>query len=171
MEPKKKYLSKQEALLKAASYCAYQERCHQEVLAKLSEWGVYGIEADEIVVNLIQQNYLNEERFAQAFAGGKFRVKKWGRLRIKQELKLREVSDYCIQKGLKEIPDDDYRATLQEVLEKKLASLPKLSGPQARLKAYQYALSRGYEPALIWEILDELKSWTFLSLPCLSLYT
>lgn len=157
METKKKYLSNNDALIKAASFCAYQERCHKEVKQKLSEWGIYGLEADELMVKLIELNYLNEERFAQAFAGGKFRVKQWGKMRIKQELKLRDVSEYCINKGLKEIEEDDYRNTLNEVLEKKLSSLGKLKAPEAKNKAYKYALSRGFEPNLIWEILSEIK--------------
>ncbi len=144
-------------MIKAASFCAYQERCHKEVKQKLAEWGIYGLEADELMVKLIELNYLNEERFAQAFAGGKFRVKQWGKLRIKQELKMRDVSDYCINKGLKEIEEEDYRNTLGEVLEKKLSSLGKLKAPEAKNKAYKYALSRGYEPQLIWEVLAEIK--------------
>jgi len=144
-------------LIKAASFCAYQERCHKEVKQKLAEWGIYGLEADELMVKLIELNYLNEERFAQTFAGGKFRVKQWGKLRIKQELKMRDVSDYCINKGLKEIEEEDYRNTLGEVLENKLSSLGKLKAPEAKNKAYKYALSRGYEPQLIWEVLAEIK--------------
>ena len=157
LESKKKYLSNNDALIKAASFCAYQERCHKEVKQKLAEWGIYGLEADELMVKLIELNYLNEERFAQTFAGGKFRVKQWGKLRIKQELKMRDVSDYCINKGLKEIEEEDYRNTLGEVLENKLSSLGKLKAPEAKNKAYKYALSRGYEPQLIWEVLAEIK--------------
>ena len=100
-------------LLKAASYCAYQERCHNEVRNKLADWGVYGLEADQVILQLIELNYLNEERFAVAFAGGKFRVKQWGRLKIKRELKVRGVSDYCIQMAFKEIDADDYFETLK----------------------------------------------------------
>ena len=144
-------------MIKAASFCAYQERCHKEVKQKLAEWGIYGLEADELMVKLIELNYLNEERFAQTFAGGKFRVKQWVKLRIKQELKMRDVSDYCINKGLKEIEEEDYRNTLGEVLENKLSSLGKLKAPEAKNKAYKYALSRGYEPQLIWEVLAEIK--------------
>ena len=169
LESKKKYLSNNDALIKAASFCAYQERCHKELKEKLAEWGIYGLEADELMVKLIELNYLNEERFACAFAGGKFRVKQWGKLRIKQELKLRDISDYCINKGLKEIEDPDYRDTLREVLEKKLSSLGKLKAPEAKNKAYKYALSRGFEPNLIWELLSEIKLWTNISLACLSL--
>lgn len=151
------HLTANEALLKAASFCAYQERSHKEVREKLAELGFWGLAAEEILANLIAQNYLNEERFAMAFAGGKFRVKQWGKLRIVRELKLREVSDYCINKALKEIEEEDYRQTLKEVLQKRLLQTKKLKPAIAAQKAYTYALSRGFEPSLIWEILAELK--------------
>jgi regulatory protein len=149
----KPYVSISDALLKAASFCAYQERCHKEVLERLAEWGIYGEDADGLLVKLIELNYLNEERFAKAFAGGKFRVKQWGKLRIKQELKMRDISEYCIQLGLKEIEDSDYKQTLHEVLEKKLRSIKANKPAELKNKAYQYALSRGFEPSLIWECL------------------
>ena len=147
------HVSVSDALIKAASFCAYQERCHKEVVERLAEWGIDGEDAQLLLVKLIELNYLNEERFAKAFAGGKFRVKQWGRLRIKQELKIREISEYCIQLGLKEIEESDYKQTLQEVLEKKLSSIKANKPAELKNKAYQYALSRGFEPSLIWECL------------------
>ena len=107
MDSKKKF-TPQQALLKAAGYCAYQERCHEEVREKLSEWGIYGEDAGNILLQLIGQNYLNEERFAKAFAGGKFRTKRWGRIKITLELKARKVSDYCIHDAMKEIDEELY---------------------------------------------------------------
>jgi regulatory protein len=147
------HVSVSDALIKAASFCAYQERYHKEVVERLAEWGIDGEDAQLLLVKLIELNYLNEERFAKAFAGGKFRVKQWGRLRIKQELKIREISEYCIQLGLKEIEESDYKQTLQEVLEKKLSSIKANKPAELKNKAYQYALSRGFEPSLIWECL------------------
>ena len=121
----KKWLSKEEALKKLQRYCAYQDRCHQEVRNKLINLGVYGQVMEEVIVELIQENFLNEERFAKSFARGKFRIKTWGRNRIRRELKLRAVSDYCIRKGMEEIPDDDYLEALDAFLQRK-NDFPKL---------------------------------------------
>ena len=89
----------QQALQKIKHYCAYQERCHSEVKEKLYGVGLRKNEVDEIISTLIEENYLNEERFAIQFAGGHFRIKNWGRVKIKYELKQKQVSDYCIKKG------------------------------------------------------------------------
>ncbi|MDP3930579.1 MAG: regulatory protein RecX [Bacteroidota bacterium] len=156
MQAPKKYHTQNEAILKAANYCAYQERCHNEVHAKLQEWGIYGEEASQVILFLIENNYLNEERFAQAFAGGKFRVKKWGRTKIKRELKLRQISDYCINLGLKEIDADDYVNTLKEIIEKQFEK-SKLTHPiLKKQKAFQYAMQRGYESDIIQDVLKNL---------------
>lgn len=144
-------------MLKAASYCAYQERCYKEVEDKLAEWGIYGTDAGEIMIKLSEQNYLNEERFAQAFAGGKFRVKKWGRNKIRQELKQRKVSDYCIKKGLAEIDDNRYIETLTEVAREKWDTTKQTNIIAKRYKVYQYLSSRGFENELINPILNQLK--------------
>jgi regulatory protein len=152
----KKYHTQSEAILKAANYCAYQERCHNEVLTKLQEWGIYGEEANQVVLFLIENNYLNEERFAQAFAGGKFRVKKWGRTKIKRELKLRQVSDFCINLALKEIDPNDYTNTLQEVIHKQLEKAQTKHPILAKQKAFQYAMQRGYESDIIQDVLKSL---------------
>ncbi len=156
MQTRKKYHTQTEAILKAANFCAYQERCHQEVLAKLQEWGIYGDEAAELILFLIENNYLNEERFAKAFAGGKFRVKKWGRIKIKRELKLRQISDFCIGVGLKEIDPDDYLMTLQAVLQKQIDK-SKIKHPMLlKQKVFQYAMQRGYESDIIQDVLKTM---------------
>ena len=108
----------EEAKKKLEHYCAYQERCHQEVISKLNSLGMISGAKDVIVSHLIEHNYLNETRFAQSFTRGKFRIKKWGRNRILRELKLRQISDYNIKKGMKEIPDSDYETTFYELFEK-----------------------------------------------------
>ncbi len=144
-------------MLKAASYCAYQERCYKEVEDKLSEWGIYGTDAGEIMIKLSEQNYLNEERFAKAFAGGKFRVKKWGRNKIRMELKQRKISDYCIKSGLAEIDDDVYLNTIQEVALDKWEQTKQPNIIAKRYKVYQYLASRGFENELIQPILKKLK--------------
>ena len=146
-------LTPSQALLKAANYCAYQERCHSEVLKKLSEWGIWGIDAQEILLTLIEQNYLNEERFAIAFAGGKFRVKHWGKVKIKLELKQRDISEYCLNKALNEISDQDYLHTLNEQIDKKWAETKDKNLLSKRAKVARYVIGKGFEQDLIWNIL------------------
>lgn len=131
------------------SFCAYQERCHSEVKSKLLDMGVYGENLEMIIAALIEDNFLNEERFAKAFAHGKANIKKWGKIRIKQELKLRKISDYCIKKALAEILDDDYNAYLMEVLNKKAQLIHETDAYKRQQKLFQYALSKGYESELI----------------------
>jgi regulatory protein len=152
-----KWLTQDEALQKMQRYCAYQERCHQEVRSKLLELEVYGDRLEAVMVALIEEGFLNEERFARAFARGKFRLKQWGRLRITRELKARQVTDYCIRKALEEIDENAYRAALEEVLRKKLPPAPAPEELYAhKQKAVRYALSRGYETELAWSVLQEL---------------
>jgi regulatory protein len=146
-------LTPSQALLKAANYCAYQERCHIEVLEKLSEWGIWGFDAQEILLTLIEQNYLNEERFAIAFAGGKFRVKHWGKVKIKLELKQRDISEYCLNKALNEISDQDYLHTLNEQIDKKWAETKDKNLLSKRAKVARYVIGKGFEQDLIWNIL------------------
>ena len=113
---------------------------------------VFGKQLEEIMARLIEENFLNEERFAVAFAGGKFRMKKWGHQKIKQALKLKGVSDYCINKALKKIPDADYKSSMKDELKKKLSLLRKkgFSPFEIKSKAAQYLIGRGYEPELVW---------------------
>lgn len=155
-KPKKK-LTPNQALIKAQMTCAYQERCQQEMRDKLYEWGLFSNEVENIIVLLIGDNFLNEERFAKAFAGGKFRIKKWGKVKIKIELKKRKISDYCIRKGLAEIDEQEYDTALRELIQKKLRENKKGQQYQRNYKAAQYALSRGFESDLIWEILKDLE--------------
>lgn len=140
--------------LKACSYCAYQERTHAEVRERLSEWKVWGDEAEEIISKLIEENFLNEGRFAKAFAGGKFRVKKWGRRKILFELKARKISPYCIKAAMEEINDEDYLGTLKELAEKKLNDLRTEKSILLRhQKTARYLMGKGFESELIWEVL------------------
>lgn len=153
---KKKYHSYDEALSKLQSYCAYQERCHKEVRQKLRDLGIWGDDVDQIVTELITDNFLNELRYAKAFAGGKFRVKKWGKKRIIQALKFNYVSAYSIKKAIQsELPDEEYDATLRQVLEKKDKLLHESNPYKRRQKLAKYAQDKGFESALIWSILNE----------------
>ncbi len=148
MEPKK-YYSKEEALAALQRYCAYQDRCHQEVRSKLLSLGIYGMDLEDIMVQLIEEKFLDEERFARSFARGKFRMKQWGRKRIVQELKKRNISDYCIRKALTEIDEEEYHLTLHKVLKKRF-SLASGNKYERRKKAIDAALRRGYEPELVF---------------------
>src|SRR5215217_3350079 len=119
----KKFLTKEEALQKLRQYCAYQERSHYEVQQKLYDLGIRKTEHDEIIATLIEEDYLNEERFAIQFVGGKFRMKDWGRKKIYYALKEKKVSEYSIKKAMKEIDEEAYQKTLATLTEKKYASL------------------------------------------------
>lgn len=153
----KKYLSYEEALAKLQHFCAYQERCHQEVKQKILDLGVYGDTVDEIIATLIEDNFLNEMRFAAVFAGGKFRIKKWGRNKIKQALKQKRVSEYCIKKALKqEISVEDYYQTLVQVIKKKNKLLKEPNIYKRKQKLARYAVDRGFESSLAWEVIKNL---------------
>ncbi|MFY0253284.1 regulatory protein RecX [Chitinophaga sp. 30R24] len=144
------------AMLKLRQFCAYQERSHQETKYKCFELGLRGNEVEEALAELIAENFLNEERFAKAFAGGKFRIKQWGRKKILMELKQRQVSAYCIKKGLAEIDEDDYAAVLYKLTEKKYALLQREPAIKRKYKTMQYLLQRGYEPDLINDALEQI---------------
>lgn len=156
-KPKKK-LTPNQATIKAQLSCAYQERCQQEMRDKLYDWGLHSNDVENVIANLISDNYLNEERFAKAFAGGKFRIKKWGRIKIRIELKKRKISDYCIKKAMQEIDEQDYIKTLNSILAKKLKENPKGKLQVRNYKAAQYAASRGFESDLIWDAIKEFES-------------
>jgi len=141
------------ALAKAEHYCAYQERSQQEVRDKLYEWGLYSNTIENVIVQLIADNFLNEERFANAYARGKFSQKGWGKNKIKQGLKFKKVSDVLIRKALNNINGDDYLQTLEQVLQKKARLLSEKDPYKRKYKLHQYALSRGYENDLISEVL------------------
>lgn len=146
------------AKIKIASYCAYQERCQQEVRNKLYSYELFRDQVDEILSWLITENYVNEERFAQTYAGSKFRVKKWGKFKIKRALIQKDISDYCIRKGLQEIGNEDYRNTIFELAEKKLGeySLRISNSYQLKDKTAKFIISKGFEPDLVWEMLKEI---------------
>lgn len=156
---KPKKLTPLQAKLKAESYCAYQERYQQEVRNKLYEWGLHNNDVENIIADLITSGFLNEERFAKAFARGKFRIKKWGRIKIKLELKARKISDYCIKQAIKEINEEDYISTLEEIVTKKYKTIKATKAEVKKFKTAQYAISRGFESDLVWEILKEDKSF------------
>ncbi|WP_342647935.1 regulatory protein RecX [Mucilaginibacter sp. CSA2-8R] len=153
-EPKKKRITDEKtALIKAEQFCAYQERSQQEVRDKLYEMGMYPTGVESVISQLITGNYLNEERFARAYAQGKFRMKGWGRIKIKQGLKLKRVPDKLIGKALQLIDGDEYISVLQKILEKKQSQIGESDTFKRRYKLQQYAMSRGFESDLINDVL------------------
>ena len=152
-----KNIGTEKAFQKAKYYCAYQERSHAEVKKKLYGFGLYKNEVEILLSQLIEENYLNEERFAIAFAGGKFRIKQWGKTKIKYELKLRQIGDYNIKKALSQIEEEDYLKTLQKLAAEKLATLKSEKNIFIRKSKLQnYLVGKGYEFNLIGEIVREL---------------
>jgi len=155
-EQRQKKKSFTESRLAIQKYCAYQERCHQEVKRKLYDYGLKTSEIDELIADLIQSNYLNEERFARSFARGKSKVKKWGRNKILSELQLRKISDYCIRKAMTEIDDDLYSETLRALIEKKNREYKSKNEFEQRAKIARFLMGKGYESDLVWEAVKEL---------------
>ena len=152
-----KNIGTEKAFAKAKYYCAYQERSHAEVKKKLYGFGLYKNEVELLMSQLIEENYLNEERFAMAFAGGKFRIKQWGKIKIKFELKQRQVSDYSIKKALAAISDDDYEKTLQKLAEEKLATLKSEKNIfTKKSKLQNYLVGKGYEFNLVAGVLKDV---------------
>lgn len=155
MQNNKTY-SLEEAIRKLENYCAYQERCHKEVVAKLQKMGMISIAIDQVINHLIQENFLNEERFSRSFTIGKFNIKKWGKNRIINELKQRNITKYNIILGLKEIDDEIYLETLNILAKKRLEQLTETNIFKKRKKLADYLLYRGWENTLVYEITKKL---------------
>ncbi|MCC8359276.1 regulatory protein RecX [Salinimicrobium sediminilitoris] len=147
-----------EATLKLMQYCAYRDRSQKEVEDKLIEMRMIPAAREEIIIKLMQENFLNEERFARSFVRGKFRIKKWGRYKIKQELKLKDISSPVIRLAMTEINESDYKSTLYSVAEKKLPLIKETNPFKKKKKLYDFLSSKGYESHLILEVIDDLTS-------------
>ena len=145
-----------QAQKKLEYYCAYQERCHKDVIAKLKTLGMIPSVIDKIISELIKANYLNETRFTQSFVRGKFRIKKWGKNRILQELKVRDISSFNIKLGMKEISDDNYQKTFYELFEKRRREVKQLTKTEQKKKIFSYMSYRGWENSKIYEALRDL---------------
>ena len=156
----KKHLTKEQALQKLKHYCAYQERCHSEVKEKLYSLGVSKKEHDAIISALIEENYLNEERFAIAFAGGKWRMKKWGRKKIEYELKQKQVSPYCIKKAMKQIGEEEYMQIVKKLAEEKYAALKGEQYLIRKKKTMDYLVQKGFEQSLVATIVNAITDKT-----------
>jgi regulatory protein len=158
MEEKKVRLTPGQAREKIKDYCAYSERCHSDVKEKLFSHGLNGREVDEILAMLIEENYINEERYAEQFAGGHFRIKQWGRVKIKYALRAKGISDYCIKKGLAQIDEDDYEAALLKLANQKWQSTRGQLPASRWAKTRQFLLQRGFESNLVVGVLKGLAS-------------
>jgi len=141
---------------KIYAFCAYQERSHQEVKSKLFDLGLYGDDVDEMLAQLITEGYLNEERFAKAFAGGKFRIKHWGRVKIQHELESRGLTKGCIRSGMLEIDEDDYVKALRKLIKSKAIIMKEPHVLTKRNKLARFAITKGFESELVWKIVDEI---------------
>ena len=142
------------ALVKMQNWCAYQERAQQDARNKLYELGMWEEAVENIIVKLIEDNFLNEERFAMQFARGKFAIKKWGRIKIRQELKQKRVSDYCLKKALQQIDETDYINTLKKLIETKRKLIKEPNKIKLQYKLMNYVLSKGYEKDIVFDVLN-----------------
>ena len=138
-------LDKKSALAKAEHYCAYQERSQQEIRDKLYEWGLWSNDVEELISELIQTNFLNEERFTQAYVSGKFNIKHWGKIKIKQGLKLKRVPDKMIQRALNSIDQDEYLKTILSLAQKKAPLIKEKDAFKRQYKLVSYLMGKGFE--------------------------
>ena len=143
-----------EAKMKTGTFCAYQERTQQEVRDKLYALGLYRDEVENVLTELITEDFVNEERYAKAFAGGRFRMKQWGRRKIEYALKQKKISPYCIEKGLQEISDDDYEKVIIRLIEKRKPVKGKIDYV-TKSKVAQYIIGKGFEPELVWALMEQ----------------
>jgi regulatory protein len=152
----KKKLSYTHVVDKVKNYCAYQERCHSDIKKKLSDFGLSGQESDNILAYLIENQYLNEQRFADQFVGGHFRIKRWGRVKIRYALRQKQISEHCIKKAMQVINEEDYLKVLNKLFEEKKTAL---KGEKNHLiskkKILHSLLQKGFERDYIMELLKD----------------
>ena len=146
----------EEATKAMEHYCAYQERCHKEIEQKLYDLNMIPEAKEQIILHLLQYNFLNEERYAKAFVRGKFSIKKWGRIKIISELKFKNISSYNIKSGLKEIDEKDYIKTLQSLAEKKLRLIKESNSFKKKNKLSSYLISKGFETSLVYKVTNSI---------------
>jgi len=157
MSVTKKPLSVAQALQKLRHFCGYQERCHSEARSKLYKLEISGKHHDVIIASLIEEGYLDEGRFAIAFAGGKFRINQWGKQKITHALKQKQVSDYSIKKALRKIADNEYLPVLKKLAEEKSLSLDENDRVLRIKRTMDYLLQKGFESGLVNDVLEGLK--------------
>lgn len=153
---KKQSFTLEEIQRKIEQYCVYQDRCHKEVEQKLREFTLIPEAKEQILLNLLQDNFLNEERFSKSFARGKFRIKHWGKQRIVRELKFREISAYNIKTALKEIDENEYLQTIQSITEKRNQIIIESNSYKRKQKLIGFLQRKGYEMDLIYKIVNDI---------------
>jgi Uncharacterized protein conserved in bacteria len=151
-----KHLSYAMALSKSQRFCSYQERCVYEIRLKLKDWGIGEQDASKIVLELIKENYLNDERFARIYTSGKFRIKRWGKIKISRELSKRQIDDSFIRSAINEIDQDEYLKLLEELLRKKSKEIKTDDTFIFNNKLAAYAVSHGYETDLVWKTINAI---------------
>ena len=156
MQNNKVYTVK-EATERIQSYCAIQDRCQWEVERKMKEWGVSEIIIENILTDLILEKFVDEQRFAESFCRGKFRIKRWGKVKIKNELKIRKISENCIDKGLSQIENNEYMEVLKDLYIKKRDSLKDTNQFIRKGKISKHLQQKGFESNLIWELINKYK--------------
>lgn len=156
MKVQTKSYTLEEAKRNLERYCAYQERCHQEVIQKLKSMGMIPEVIDVVTVHLIDYNFLNEERFARNYTRGKFKIKNWGRIRIKSELKKRNIGDRIISLALTEIPEEDYLRKLEDISKKKLRGISEYNTLVRKKKLQNFLVYRGWENDLVYTSINKL---------------
>lgn len=152
-------LTKEQALQKAKHYCAYQERSHKEVRNKLYEFGLYKNEVEELIATLIEEDYLNEERFALAIVKGKFNINKWGKIKIKQALTEKQVSPYNIKKAMQAIDEDEYLRLLEKLAKEKWRLIKDSNPYIKKQKLKLYLLQKGFESNLVLDVITSLQEF------------
>lgn len=157
MNPKKSF-TVHEIKQKIEQYCVYQDRCHKEVEEKIKSFGLIPEAREMILLSLMNDNFLNEERFAKSFARGKFRIKNWGKQRIVRELKMRDVSSYNIKTALKEIDENDYLKTIYRITENRNAVISEPNHYKRKKKLVDFLLRKGFENELIFKTVDDVLS-------------
>jgi regulatory protein len=143
------------AVEKARKYCVYQERSQQEVRNKLFSFGLQNNEVEEGIVVLIEEGFINEERFAIAYARGRFRIKNWGKVKIKAGLKAKMISQYCIKRALELIDEDEYFETMRKVLINRARNVKETNPLKRNFLLAKYAVSQGFEPEFVWDMINE----------------
>ena len=142
-------------LTKAMSFCSYTERSPMEVRTKLESWDVPSETIPKLLQSLENENFINQDRFVEAYVGGKFRIKKWGKLKIAAGLRTHQVPSMAIQQGLAQIPMTDYLETMRNHFEQKCKELKNTTTAQNRQKIYNYLYSKGFEPDLIYKLFQD----------------
>lgn len=156
MYTKNKVYTLEQAQAKLQKYCAYQDRCHMEVEHKLKSMNMIPQAIEQIIMTLIQEDYLSEERFAMAFVRGKFKIKRWGKIRLKRELKKRQISNYLIDKALSQISESDYLMAFERLANKKAENLLGTTKTHNKKKLIDYLMYRGWESHLIYDKVNQL---------------